>query len=98
MTFFRGRMPLILFVATALFSVATQAQHTIPLTLAEAEDLALGDEPGYAALRARADALDEYAVAAGQLPDPTMRVGKGGVRSGGRVHRGRPVAVSHACT
>jgi outer membrane protein TolC len=75
MTFFPGRMPIVLFVATVLFSVATQAQHTIPLTLAEAEDLALGEEPGYAALRARADALDEHAVAAGQLPDPTMRVG-----------------------
>jgi len=58
-----------------LFSFAVQAQHNIPLTLAEAENLALDQEPGRAALLARASAFDDHAVAAGQLPDPTMRVG-----------------------
>jgi len=75
MTFFRGRKPVVLVVAAMLLSAATQAQQNIPLTLAEAEDLALRNEPGRAALLARATALDERAVAAGQLPDPTMRVG-----------------------
>ena len=38
-------------------------------------DLALDQEPGHAALLARAAALEDHAIAAGQLPDPTMRVG-----------------------
>jgi outer membrane protein TolC len=58
-----------------LFSFAVQAQQRVPLTLAEAEDKALDSEPGHAALIARAAALEETAIAAGQLPDPTMRVG-----------------------
>lgn len=51
------------------------AQQDLPLTLVEAEALALEAEPGQAALMATADALAEQAVAAGQLPDPTLRVG-----------------------
>ena len=47
----------------------------MPLSIAEAADLALADEPGQAALRARAEAARERAVAEGQLPDPTMRIG-----------------------
>jgi outer membrane protein TolC len=64
-----------MFLLALLCSMTAQAQQRVPLTLAEAEDLALSDEPGYAALLARADALGEQAVVAGQLPDPTMRVG-----------------------
>jgi len=75
MTFFRGRLPSTIFVVALALSYAAQAQHNIPLTLAEAEDLALNQEPGHAALLAHAAALDDRAVAAGQLPDPTMRVG-----------------------
>lgn len=75
MTFFRGRMPSNLFATAVLFSFAVQAQPRVPLTLAEAEDSVLENEPGYAALIARAAALEETAIAAGQLPDPTMRVG-----------------------
>jgi hypothetical protein len=56
-------------------SVPALAQQDIPLTLAEAEDLALSSEPGRAALIARADALEDESVAAGQLPDPTLRIG-----------------------
>ncbi len=74
MTFYRGRMPSLLLVLGLLSSMA-QAQHTIPLTLAEAEDRALASEPGHAALLARAAALEDTAIAAGQLPDPTLRVG-----------------------
>lgn len=51
------------------------AQQGIPLTIAEAEDRALDQEPGQSAWEARADALEEQAVAAGQLPDPKLRVG-----------------------
>ena len=73
MLFFRGLMPAIFIT---LFCWATaEAQQPVPLTLAEAENLALSEEPGHAALLARANALEEHAVAAGQLPDPTMRVG-----------------------
>ena len=75
MTFFRGRQPLYFFVAALALSFAAQAQHNVPLTLAEAEDLAREQEPGHAALLARASALLEQAVVAGQLPDPTMRIG-----------------------
>ena len=75
MTFFRRRLPPHIIVVALLFSFAVQAQHNTPLTLAEAEDLALDQEPGHAALMARAAALEERAIVAGQLPDPTMRVG-----------------------
>lgn len=75
MTFFCGRLPSTIFAMAMLYSFAAQAQHSIPLTLAEAEDLALRQEPGRAALLARATALEERGVVAAQLPDPTMRVG-----------------------
>lgn len=51
------------------------AQEGPLLTLAEAERLALESEPGQTAFMARADALEEQAVAAEQLPDPRLRVG-----------------------
>lgn len=75
MTFFCGRMPQIFIAALLSVSITAQAQRNIPLTLAEAEDLALEDEPGYAAIVERANALDEQAVVAGELPDPTLRIG-----------------------
>ena len=75
MLFYCGRRPEFIAVVATLLSFAAQAQHNTPLTLAEAEDLALDQEPGHAALLARAAAFDEHAVAAGQLPDPTMRIG-----------------------
>ena len=69
------------FVASALlagtFFVSTLAvaQQGIPLTLAEAEDIAIAGEPGLAALEAHAEAFEHESVAAGQLPDPTLRIG-----------------------
>jgi len=54
---------------------STQAQERIPLTLMEAEDRALDQEPGQASFEARADSLEEQSVAVGQLPDPTLRMG-----------------------
>jgi hypothetical protein len=58
-----------------LFSAPVCARQDMPLTLAEAEALALVAEPGQQALEARAAALDEQAVVAGELPDPMLRVG-----------------------
>lgn len=65
----------VLFAVGLMLALPSQAQQRGPLTLAEAEDLALDQEPGQAALVARADALEEQAVAAGQLPDPQLRMG-----------------------
>lgn len=45
------------------------------LTLAEAERLALRDDPVMAGLGARALAFDEQSVADGQLPDPMLKLG-----------------------
>lgn len=78
-----------IFVAVLLVGmIATlpvQAQGRVPLTLMEAEDRALEQEPGHAALLARAEALEEQSFAAGQLPDPTLRVGLANfpIQSGG---------------
>ena len=74
---FCGRMPEIscVLIVGALLVHDAEAQHRVPLTLAEAEDLALAEEPGLLALRARADAYEDQAIAAGQLPDPVLRVG-----------------------
>ena len=58
-----------------LISSGVQARQTIPLTLAEAERVALELEPGQDAMLARAQALESESVAAGQLPDPTVRIG-----------------------
>lgn len=75
MTFFRGRLPSLIIVFALNITVVANAQHNVPLTLAEAEDQALEAEPGQAALRASAIAFEEQAVVAGQLPDPTLHVG-----------------------
>jgi len=72
-------------VTLVLATLPAQAQHAVPLTIAEAEDLALAAEPGQQALQARAEALDEQAVVAGALPDPTLRLGMNNfpIQSGG---------------
>jgi outer membrane protein TolC len=62
-------------VALSFSVVPAAAQQRLPLTIAEAGDLALAGEPGATAFLDRADALQEQAVAAGQLPDPVMRIG-----------------------
>ncbi len=73
-----------------LYAQHATAQATMPLTLAEAEDLALRQEPGQSELQAKADALEEQAVAAGQLPDPMLRVGLANypIESGGFTTEG----------
>jgi outer membrane protein TolC len=66
------------------------AQEPLPLTLAEAEDLALDAEPGQLAMRARAAAHGERAIIAGDLPDPTLRIGLNNypIQSGGFTTEG----------
>jgi outer membrane protein TolC len=72
----RGRSPVYLYILSLiLWATPVTAQQRVPLTIAEAEDLGVANEPGRAALLARAAAFEEQAVAAGQLPDPVLRVG-----------------------
>lgn len=75
----RARVPIsraAAFLATCLLiSSVASADQRVPLTIAEAEDLALRDEPGFLALQASASALEEQSIAAGALPDPTLRLG-----------------------
>lgn len=54
---------------------AALGQALDTLSLQEAEELALYDEPGQNSYRFRAEGLREESVARGQLPDPTMRIG-----------------------
>lgn len=72
-------------IAGLLISSSAFSQRTVPLTLAEAEDKALMSEPGQLALQARAQALQDRGVAAGELPDPTLSVGLNNfpIQSGG---------------
>ena len=51
------------------------AEQVLPMTLQEAEELALYDEPGQNSYLYHAEALRNESVSGGQLPDPTMRVG-----------------------
>ncbi len=51
------------------------AQTRAPVTIAEAENLALVAEPGQQAMEAQAAALGERAAGARELPDPVLRVG-----------------------
>ena len=63
MTLLGGRLsPLMI---TCLLALPALAQQNIPLTLAEAEDLALDQEPGHEALLQQSLALAEEAMAAG---------------------------------
>ena len=75
----RGPVPvyiaLLAFAATMLWTPLAMAQQRVPLTIAEAEDLARAGEPGQRALLAEAEARQEQAIAAGSLPDPVLRVG-----------------------
>jgi len=80
----------LLFVVTTFISLPVLAQQSIPLTLAEAEDRALLAEPGQQALQAKAAALRERGVVAGELPDPMLRVGLNNfpIQSGGFTTEG----------
>ncbi len=77
-------------VALLFFAQFVAAEQLMPLTLQEAEELALYDEPGQNSLRFRAVALRDESVAGGQLPDPTMRIGMANfpIQSGGFTTEG----------
>lgn len=79
MLFTYGHRPvyivLLVFVASWSWISGVSADTRVPLTIAEAEDLATAREPGMAALLARSQAVREKAIAAEQLPDPTLRIG-----------------------
>lgn len=84
-------------IALAAMLVApVYAQHAVPLTLAEAEDLALANEPGRLALQAKAAALSERAIVAGALPDPMLRLGINNypIQSGGFTTEGMTSAAA----
>lgn len=88
-----ARMPVwysIVLAGALLMSLPALAQQALPLTLGEAEERALDQEPGQEAFRAQADALEEQSVAVGQLPDPKLRMGLANfpVESGGFTTEG----------
>lgn len=70
----RWRRTLAVFMVTG-WSAASHAQVGIPLTLAEAERLALARSPQVAAQRSMAEAAREMAGPAGSLPDPRLIAG-----------------------
>ena len=69
---------------------AAPARELFPLTLQEAEELALYDEPGQNSFLYRAAAFNDKSVEGGQLPDPTMRIGLANfpIQSGGFTTEG----------
>ncbi len=92
-----GQMPgkkyfhstVIIATCLSIFSAASADQRVL-LTIAEAEDLALQNEPGFSALQASAEALRERSIAAAALPDPMLRVGLNNfpIQSGGFTTEG----------
>ena len=63
-------------VALYIIAFPTGAVQATPvLTLEKAEQLALAEDPAVIAGRARAEALYEQSIAAGQLPDPKLVMG-----------------------
>ena len=87
MLLIRGHRPVyivvIMFVTFWSWTSSVFADTRVPLTIAEAERLATAAEPGVAALLARSNAAGEQAVAAEQLPDPTLRIGVNNFPIGG---------------
>ena len=66
---------LIALIAGSMPARVAFAEQVLPLTLQEAEELALYDEPGQNSYLSHAEALRDESVSGGQLPDPTMRIG-----------------------
>lgn len=56
-------------------AASASARPDASLNLAEAERLALANEPGIAAAQSRARSMDEKSVATSALPDPQVRLG-----------------------
>jgi outer membrane protein TolC len=70
---FITRQPTFALALLALITSTATAQSA--LTLSEVEQLALADDPAIGALQARTRAMQDMAVADGQLPDPQLRTG-----------------------
>ena len=66
---------ILILMACGPWATAVFADARVPLTIAEAERLAILDESGANALHARSQAARELSLAVEQLPDPTLRVG-----------------------
>lgn len=66
---------LLVLVATAVTTMASPGLRAQELDLAAAESLALAGDPSVEAVRSRRSALNELGVAAGQLPDPMLKMG-----------------------
>lgn len=60
---------------TVLGFVLNASASDVPLLIEDSVRLALDREPGEVALRRQSQAFSEDATAAGQLPDPSLRVG-----------------------
>jgi outer membrane protein TolC len=71
---YRGLLPRVALIGLLTLSSPIQAE-TVPLSLDEAAALALRQQPQLLAQEAAISALNESAPAAGELPDPKMRVG-----------------------
>jgi outer membrane protein TolC len=68
----RAGLKALLIQCCALAAVTASAS---PLTLEQAQDLAIARDSGRDALEAEASAMRDRAVAAGELPDPEARIG-----------------------
>jgi len=73
--FHRCRREIASLLAAICLSSPVLAGSDQHLTLADAERIALGADPGVARFRALADGLRERAVADAQLPDPKLKLG-----------------------
>jgi outer membrane protein TolC len=62
-------------VVTAIALAVAGTAQAAGLSLADAETIALERDPALQAVQSRRDAMEEMAVASGQLPDPMLRTG-----------------------
>ncbi|MGB5132203.1 MAG: TolC family protein [Steroidobacteraceae bacterium] len=65
----------VLLILCCALAAATAAADDSPLSLGQAQDLAVARDNGRGALVAEASAMRDRAVAAGELPDPEARIG-----------------------
>lgn len=75
LAFIGGRHAITAALSTAITLLALQASAAEPLTLGEAQQLALQQDPEIRQLQAQAGAVRDQAVSAGQWPDPKLSLG-----------------------
>lgn len=71
----RGAGPTALTILTILIACAAVPAVAAPLTLVEAQRIAVERDAGRVAMDSESSALQDMAMSAGQLPDPEARVG-----------------------